>query len=673
MGCSVIDQETIERIREQTDIVSLIGESVKLERAGRQLKGLCPFHKEKTPSFHVNPETGRYHCFGCHESGDVFKYVQETEGLTFVESVRHLAERAGITIVERRSSLEQSEQDEARRRKQELYDVNNAAAVFFERQLSEHPLGGMARAELARRGLVSESPTDWVADALQSFRVGYAPYGWNGLANHFAQLGMSPRAAETVGLVLPRRSGGGYYDRFRHRLVFAVLDLQGRVVAFSGRALDEPEPDDLRAHGIEATNRGQEPDPKIAKYINSTESPVYRKGSTVFGLFQARQHVRQAERCILVEGNFDVLSLHARGIKNVAAPLGTAFTEQQAVQIKRFAPTLVFLFDGDRAGKAAVARGREACGAAGLTAKVASLPDGLDPDDLVRQQGPDAIRKRVAAARGMLEYLIDSALDHLPPRNDSQARLARVQEVAELIASEQDPTVRQLASSYANEVVARLGIPEAATFRVLWNQVREVAQRGRSASRSAPDPGTRWGRDAGVRDPRETIGREIVGALLDYPALLSKAEVVARLGHIEGDAAAAIAALRRAWEAHVTSADDGFVSTESVGLRTVCGSLEQLLAKLPPSIHQFAAARLAAPQLEGFEDARAKLLGDLDRLEALGRNRQRADVVEQLRQAGAAGEEDHEIAMIRRQEEAEKATAAQILSRSQGRGNASER
>ncbi len=667
----MIDQETIERIREQTDIVSLVGDSVKLLRAGRQLKGLCPFHKEKTPSFNVNPDTGRYYCFGCQASGDVFKYVQETEGLTFIEAVRHLAERAGITIVESSSPLHQSEEAAARRRKQELFDVSHAAAVYFERQLEEHPLAGLARAELARRGLVAESPTDLVADALQAFRVGYAPYGWDGLATHLAKVGFSPRAGETVGLVMPRRTGGGYYDRFRHRLVFAVLDLQGRVIAFSGRSLDDPDPDQLR--GLHVDPMTKSADGKVAKYINSTESPIYRKGSTVFGLFQARQHVRQAERCVLVEGNFDVLGLHARGIKNVVAPLGTAFTAEQAAQIKRFAPTLVFLFDGDRAGRTAVAKSREACSSAGLTAKVASLPEDIDPDDLVRQQGPEAVRKRVAAARGMLEYLIDSTLDHLPPANDAEARFARVQQVAKLIADEQDPAVRQLAGAYANEVVARLGIPQAGTFRALWDHVRRATRAQRSAGEPESGPAGQKSRTEGRLDPREAIAREILGALLDYPALLSKADVVARLGHIEGDAAAAIAALRRSWEAHVTSTDLEVVDPSSLGRRHLRGALEQVLAKLPPSIHQFAAARLAAPQLEGFEDARTKVLDDLERLRALGLDRQRADAVEQLQQATAAGDEDQEIAMIKRQEEAEKAKAAQILSRAQGRDNASER
>ncbi len=662
----MIDQETIERIREQTDIVSLVGENVKLQRAGRQLKGLCPFHKEKTPSFNVNPETGRFHCFGCQASGDVFKYVQETEGLTFVEAIRHLAERAGITIIEARSSREQSEEAAARRRKQELFDVSHAAAVYFERQLEEHPLASMARDELARRGLVSASPTDLVADTLQAFRVGYAPYGWDGLAGHLTQLGLSPRAAEAVGLVAPRRSGGGYYDRFRHRLMFAVLDLQGRAIAFSGRAIDEPDPSQVRQLGLEPMSSGQ--DGKVAKYVNSTESPIYRKGSTVFGLFQARQHIRQDERCVLVEGNFDVVSLHARGIKNVAAPLGTAFTAEQAAQIKRFAHTLVFMFDGDRAGRAAVAKSREACNRAGLTAKVAALPDGMDPDDLVRRDGPEAISKRVAAARGMLEYLIDSALDRLPPVNDAQARMERVNQVAQLIADEPDPAIRQLAGSYANEVVARLGVPEASTFRALWSHVRNAAR--------APIPArgpTRTGPGGSHRtDPREIIGREILGALLDYPALLSKAEVVARLGHIEGDAAAAVAALRRAWEDHVTSGTGGGGDPAAIGTRQMRGALEQVLAKLPPSIHSFAAARLAAPQFEGFEDARIKLLDDLEGLRELALDRERANVVEQLQQATAAGDEDGEIAMIRRQEEAEKAQAAQILSRLQ-RDNASER
>src|SRR5689334_6321990 len=231
----MIGKDSIDRVRSQTKIVELVGETVKLQRRGRSFTGLCPFHKEKSPSFHVNPERGFYHCFGCHESGDAIKFVQKLEGLDFIEAVKRLAERTGIEFVDNVSDAERREQAEARRRSEELFEVSDVAAAYFERMLREHPLASFAQEELARRSLVPEQPTDSVADALQAFRVGYAPYGWDGLSKHLRDSRSSLSAAQKVGLVLERKSGSGYYDRFRHRLMFAVMDSKGRVVAFSGR------------------------------------------------------------------------------------------------------------------------------------------------------------------------------------------------------------------------------------------------------------------------------------------------------------------------------------------------------------------------------------------------------------------------------------------------------
>lgn len=347
MRSPVIGQDTLDRIRRETDLVALIGESLKLSKRGRSFVGLCPFHKEKSPSFHVNPERGFYHCFGCHESGDAIKFVQKLEGLDFIEAVRRLAERTGIEVVDNVSDAERREQAEARRRSEELFEVSALAASYFERMLREHPLASFARDELARRSLVPEQPTDSIADALQAFRVGYAPYGWDGLSKHLRDDRGSLQAAQKVGLVLERKSGSGYYDRFRHRLMFAVMDSKGRVVAFSGRMLDEPPRSALSALGLEAPSESAD---KPAKYINSPESSIYRKREALFGIHQARQAIRDADRTIVVEGNFDVVSLHARGQKNVVAPLGTAFTPEQATQIKRLTPQIVLLFDGDAAG-----------------------------------------------------------------------------------------------------------------------------------------------------------------------------------------------------------------------------------------------------------------------------------------------------------------------------------
>ncbi|HEX6767689.1 MAG TPA: DNA primase, partial [Polyangiaceae bacterium] len=460
----MIAQETLDRVRRDANVVEIVGESVKLTKRGRSVVGLCPFHKEKTPSFHVNPERGFYHCFGCQASGDAIKFLQETEGLDFIEAVRRLAERMGIDIIETASDAERRQHAELRRRQHELYDVNAAAASYFERMLREHPLCDVAARELERRALVATSPTDAIADALQAFRVGYAPYGWDGLSAHFRETGVALSAAEKVGLVTPRKSGSGYYDRFRHRLMFAVIDVQGRVIAFSGRALEEPPPERLRALGLEPSAAAGEPP---AKYMNSPESPVYRKREAVFGLYQARQALRTSDRAVLVEGNFDVLSLHARGIKTVVAPLGTAFTVEQARTVRRFTTNVTLLFDPDEAGRRAVRAARDVCRDAGLVASVATLPAGMDPDELVRTQGTEKIGHVIDAAQPIISHLMEERLDENFRRNDPATQSKKIQEVIELIKSEDDPTLRALAEQHADQLAARLNLGDARTILTL--------------------------------------------------------------------------------------------------------------------------------------------------------------------------------------------------------------
>lgn len=622
----MIGQETIDRVRRETKVVELIGETVKLQRRGRSFTGLCPFHKEKSPSFHVNAERGFYHCFGCHASGDAIKFVQETEGLDFVEAVRSLAERAGIDVVENESDAERKQQLEQRRRQQELYDIGDRAAEYFERMLREHPLREHAHAELARRGLVPTSPTDPIADALQAFRLGYAPYGWDGLVRFLKESGLSARAAETVGLLAPRKTGSGHYDRFRHRLMFAVIDVQGRVVAFSGRALGEPTPEELRQAGVEALGSGGSGEAP-AKYVNSPESPVYRKREAVFGLYQSRQALRSGEPCLVVEGNFDVVSLHARGIRNVVAPLGTAFTVEQARQIRRFTNDVVLMFDGDSAGKRATNASREPCQAAELTAKVVSLPPGKDPDDFVRERGPAGVQQLLKHARGILEYLIDLALSEELLQEGAEARAKSVQFVTKLIASEKDPTLRELAETYADGLVAsRLKIHQdsAEQVRTLKALVRALQARpGNVPARGAAGPGRPH--QARSRDRRQELGLEVLGALLDFPELAEDPASLAAAGVIEGDVALAFAALRQAIQG---------------------GRLENpedVLAKLSPPIHPFALARLAAPRHERLEDAKTELVDNVKKLQSLELKREKSEVTEELealQRTGDAKQED---------------------------------
>jgi DNA primase len=605
----MISKDTISLVRDRTDIVAVVSETVPtLKKRGRRFLGLCPFHKEKTPSFNVNPDAGVYHCFGCKESGDAITFLERTEGYSFAEAVRALAERAGIAIEEERGAAP-SEAERHRKDREGLYAAMQMAAVWYERQLAEHPQRAYAVEELARREL---APGD---EAVQAFRIGYAPSGWEELASFFKQQGVSPALAESVGLLVPRSSGSGYYDRFRHRLMFPVADAQGRVVAFSGRALRAPPGDD--------TTRDPPP-----KYINSPESPIYVKGAILFGLWQARHAMRQAERAVLVEGNFDVVSLHARGLTNTVAPLGTAFTADQAKLLHRFAPQVTLLFDGDIAGLKAARAAEAPVDAAGLDAKVAVLPGGKDPDDFVRTKGADALRHVLGQARGLPDYLIDVILD--APLNPQDARewAARVDEVAAIISRTRDSLARGLLKSRADHAAARLDLvrsgPDA--FGALR---RKFAVAARSAGVDfGPRPS-----EARVRPrrPGQEERKAIVGALLDFPSLLGDPELQAQLDALEGESARIVAGIARSMR--VTASGEKAMDSA------------EFLAQMPPAIQAFASARLAAPEHETLEEARATLTANAKKLrETNVAAETRAAVREQER---TVGDWDAELELVK--------------------------
>ena len=583
----MIAQETIAAVRDRTDIVALITESVpSLKRRGRTFVGLCPFHKEKTPSFHVNPDKGFFHCFGCKEHGSGIDFLMKLDGLTFPEAVRALAERAGIVLEEEKR--DRTDLDRQKKAKDDLYAVSNLAAVYYEEQLCKHAHKQYALDELARRGLTpTGDPGNRVDETLQAFRIGYAPPGWDGLASFLRAQGVSPMAAEQVGLLVPRSSGTGHYDRFRHRLMFAVTDTHGRVVAFSGRAL-EPLPGEDAKQGD-----------KAAKYINSPESPIYTKGHMLFGLHQARHEIREEGVAIVVEGNFDVVSLHARGLANVVAPLGTAFTIDQAKLLKRFATSVVLCFDGDAAGRKATKLSRGPLKEAGLPAKVANLPEGTDPDELQRGKGIDALKGVVRRARGMLEFLIEEALDASFAAADAHERAARVTEVARLLAEEDDALVRSMAKSYADQLAGRIDLKSndavarrmsESAFAALERQVKSALQHAGPPPRLRPGETNELPRNARVAyRPGAPQRKVIVGALVEYPQLLADPEIESVLSMLEGPSARTVSALAEHY--------DGKRLDTSV-----------FLAQIPDAIQAFAAERLAAPLHATVEDARADLL-----------------------------------------------------------------
>jgi len=347
----------------------------------------------------------------------------------------------------------------------------------------------------------------------------------------------------------------------------------------------------------------------------------------------------------LVEGNFDVVSLHARGIANVVAPLGTAFTPLQAKLLRRYAAVVTLLFDGDAAGKKATREARETCRTGGLVAKVAVLPNAKDPDDFVRERGADALRSAVHAARGILEHLIEAVLDETFVRGDAHERAARVREVIQLIASEDDPTVRAMAQTYADNIAQRLGIPDAASFRLLKEAVtRALAEAGRSTNISERQnpavPGVAasppW--KARSREQRAEISFSILGCFLDFPDLLDDPTGEAAIKELEGDVALAAAA--------VASSRNSQKLGQKAGQQISQDALE-ILAHVPVSIHTFAAQRLASPRHQHREEARLELVSNAQKLKRLGLSRQKAQVVEALHRIERTGDRAAEDALLR--------------------------
>ena len=378
-----IDERTIERVREQADIVQTVSDYVLLKKAGTSYKGLCPFHSEKTPSFMVNPEKQIYHCFGCGEGGNVFSFVMKWENLSFPEAVKQLAEKNGVNV----SFIKESPaQRENAKTTEKLYYINLAAAKYYHRLLTELPQGEPAREYLKGRGISEKT--------ISKFLIGYAPFAWDQLMRHLQSQGFPLEIAARTGLIKERKSGTGYYDIFRSRIVFPIQNVRGKIVAFGGRLIND-----------EADDAAESP-----KYLNSPESPIYEKGANLYGLNLAIEHIRQQKNAVLVEGYMDLITAHQADVRNVVASLGTALTKRQVKLLKRFAPQVTMVFDADAAGRAAAEKGHGIFLEEGLKVRAASLPADSDPDEFIKQQGAEAFTEEINKSTPLMEFIIDNAV-----------------------------------------------------------------------------------------------------------------------------------------------------------------------------------------------------------------------------------------------------------------------
>ena len=359
-----IPQSFIDELMQRVDIVEVIDSRVQLKKAGREYQACCPFHNEKTPSFTVSPSKQFYHCFGCGAHGTALGFLMDYEHMDFVDAVEDLARSVGLEVPREAGPAFSPDREDTTT---PLYDLLAQAGKFFRQQLRQHPQATRAVDYLKRRGLSGE--------IAQSYGLGYAPPGWDNLLQALGNTPQLQTQMERAGLLI-KKDGGGLYDRFRDRIMFPIHDRRGRVIGFGGRVLGDDTP----------------------KYLNSPETPVFHKGRELYGLFEARKRERKLERLLVVEGYMDVVALAQYGIGNSVATLGTATTREHLEQLYRVVPEVVFCFDGDRAGRAAAWRALENALPVlkdGLQARFLLLPDGEDPDTLVRKEGKDAFFKRI--------------------------------------------------------------------------------------------------------------------------------------------------------------------------------------------------------------------------------------------------------------------------------------
>ncbi len=410
-------------VKDVADIVQVIGEHVELKRAGTRFSGRCPFHNEKTPSFSVNPQGQFYHCFGCGEHGDVFSFVMKFHHMDFPEALKMLAQKFGVELPERKLSPEEQAQ---LRLRDSLYQANEEAVRIYQQCLRHPKWGKEARLYLEQRGV----PQEFV----ERYRLGFAPAteqaGWSYLFDQLMAQGGRAEVLEQVGLAV-RNDRGGHYDRFRSRVLFPINDMTGRVVAFGGRILGEGQP----------------------KYMNSPESPIFEKSRLLFGLQQHRQAIRQARKALVVEGNFDLLSLVVHGIENVVAPLGTALTRSHIHSLRTYGDEVVLLFDADAAGLKAAMRSIPFLLAERVDGRVALLPVGHDPDSFVREQGPAAVEGLVASARPLAEFAFDTLVREHGLTLTGKNRI--VGELQQLLAEAADQDQRELMIAHFSE---KLGV-----------------------------------------------------------------------------------------------------------------------------------------------------------------------------------------------------------------------
>jgi DNA primase len=479
----------VEEIKEKLNIADLVGEYVRLQQRGTNYKGLCPFHNEKSPSFTVSEEKQFYHCFGCGKGGDVFQFIQDIEGVEFVEALRMLAKKTGVQL---RAVNKQEENVRTR-----LQDIVEHATVFFQQQLNT-PAAAHARAYTEKRGLTQE--------AIQTFRIGYAPESWDLLVKFLKSKNFTDAELQQSGMVVLGKNGS-LYDRFRDRLMFPIEHTQGAVIGFTGRILKD--------------------DAKEAKYVNTPETPLYHKGSVLYGLSKSKTFIQKVGAVVLMEGQMDVVSSFQHQIRNVVASSGTALTADQVKLLKRYTQNVILAFDGDAAGVKAAWKGMQIAVQEGMNIKVMALPEGEDPADIVKRD-PDVLRELGKTARPFMDYAFDQVLSKLDLTLAHNKKTA-AQELLPMIALFPDQIEQ---THYIHQLSNTLGVEDAVlaekirTFRASqqMSTARAVNNRpgqGSAATASSTDETATADHPQDPETPYQGRIDQLLALMIKYPAVVT--------------------------------------------------------------------------------------------------------------------------------------------------------
>lgn len=477
-----IPEETLSEIRNTANIIDIISERVVLKKAGKDHVGLCPFHSEKTPSFTVSDVKQIYHCFGCGAGGDVFSFLMKYDGIGFSEAVQLLARRYGIILPEKNMSPAQKA---AVSRRQQLFDLNRRVMTFYTDQLANQPAGARARAYLEKRGFHQKIITQ--------MGLGFAPDGWDHLVRFFRKSNVSKSLAEQTGLIVPRKSEG-FYDRFRNRVIFPIVDVTGQVIGFGGRVLDDAKP----------------------KYLNSPETPVYNKSRSLYGAHAARNKSRETSNVYIVEGYFDLLALHQHGFTNAVATLGTSLTAEHITLLSRgFAQKAFLVFDSDEAGLKAARRSISLFMNAAMDAAVIVLPNGYDPDSFIFEFGAEAFAQATEKAMGMVEFLIESSI-----KSNGLSMEGKVRVISDLQAPLLEIKDQVARSIYVKYLAERLSVDEFAIFEKFKDGEKVIARQPAIARNQTVHGNTIPEKDPPALSEMNKIETQIVSMMLNTPEIL---------------------------------------------------------------------------------------------------------------------------------------------------------